>query len=205
MPLGFARRFVVQNSVSELDRSRRGAYQRGVRRMMPTRTNPPPLTQTCKACGQRDLLNFHVHDEVWTRIVPPEFSKRVVCLQCFDDLAAEAGQTYELDGELFFFGEAMCFSFQPVDQLPILGTDTCIRRAALSSCTPDRLAALPPRSPVAASRSLPPPGSSGLATQSRSSKSAKSPTRGNGARSTQTLSFSSPSPEPSAIEVEGPA
>jgi hypothetical protein len=50
--------------------------------------------QRCKVCWNADGFNFDVPDEVWEAVVPPHLQGRVVCLQCFDDLACAAGVDY---------------------------------------------------------------------------------------------------------------
>ena len=57
---------------------------------------PPHQRQTCKACCQRDKFNFHVPDEVWAAVVPPELVNRVVCLACFDEFARQRDVSYAM-------------------------------------------------------------------------------------------------------------
>jgi hypothetical protein len=68
--------------------------------------------QTCKACGRPDKFNFHVGDEEWGRIVPPGLLTRVVCLGCFDEFAARAGETYSLVS-LYFVGDQAVMELRP--------------------------------------------------------------------------------------------
>lgn len=71
--------------------------------------------QTCKVCGRRDKFNFHVPDEFWERVVPPEYQNHVVCLSCFDDFAAQKGIDYSgAIKSLHFVGEQVAFGFIPV-------------------------------------------------------------------------------------------
>lgn len=80
----------------------------------------PDGKQTCKACGKRDGFNFHVSDETWARIVPPEFSTRVVCLHCFDLFARERGVSYAQEiTTLFFAGEKAVFFFTPTKAVDV--------------------------------------------------------------------------------------
>jgi hypothetical protein len=66
------------------------------------------LKQTCKACGRPDILNFHVDDATWAAVVPTALQKRVVCLPCFDGMAADSGVDYwpQLADECHFYGRA---------------------------------------------------------------------------------------------------
>ena len=70
--------------------------------------------QTCKACGYRDKLDFHVPDDLWAQVVPAEYVNRVVCLACFDSFAAERRVDYatRLSLSLWFAGDAATFEFR---------------------------------------------------------------------------------------------
>jgi hypothetical protein len=63
--------------------------------------------QRCKVCWKVDKFDFHVPDDLWEKIVPPEFQNRVVCLACFDDFAKEKDIDYVqyLDDYLYFAGD----------------------------------------------------------------------------------------------------
>jgi hypothetical protein len=68
--------------------------------------------QTCKCCGKRDYFNFHVPDEIWLFVVPPELSKHVVCLPCFDKLASKKNFDYSPHiKEFYFVGDQVTFEF----------------------------------------------------------------------------------------------
>lgn len=72
------------------------------------------MDQTCKACGRRDKFNFHVPDDLWVAVVPPEHRNHVVCLSCFDDFAAVGRVDYatHLTGPLWLAGDAATFGFR---------------------------------------------------------------------------------------------
>ena len=62
-------------------------------------------SQTCKVCGRPDKFNFHVPDRVWRAVVPRRWFGRVVCLACFDDLAAKRDVAYAASlSEIWFAG-----------------------------------------------------------------------------------------------------
>lgn len=50
--------------------------------------------QRCKACWRADGFNFHVPDEIWLAVAPEALRGSVLCLACFDRMAAEAGVEY---------------------------------------------------------------------------------------------------------------
>jgi uncharacterized protein (AIM24 family) len=70
------------------------------------------MEQSCKKCGVRDGLNFTVSDSTWKSVVPLELRKKVICLACFDILAAEREVDYHhsLSG-LYFAGRRASFEF----------------------------------------------------------------------------------------------
>lgn len=73
---------------------------------------PPHQRQTCKACGRRDKFDFHVPDEVWAAVVPPELVNRVVCLACFDQFARQREVSYATHlRALYFAGDCGSISF----------------------------------------------------------------------------------------------
>lgn len=51
----------------------------------------------------RDKFNFHVPDEIWDAVVPYQFKNRVVCLSCFDRLAADKCISYADTLKLLYF------------------------------------------------------------------------------------------------------
>lgn len=66
-------------------------------------------------CRREDTFDFRLPDEVWDRVVPPQFRKGVVCLPCFDHLAAERGVDYTPYLNLLYFaGDQACFEFRVV-------------------------------------------------------------------------------------------
>ena len=68
------------------------------------------LQQRCKVCGCRDKFNFDVDDEIWKKVVPSKFQKRVVCLACFDDFAQKREVDYSTSlKSLYFAGNAFAF------------------------------------------------------------------------------------------------
>jgi hypothetical protein len=69
--------------------------------------------QTCRVCECADKFDFHVSDEVWERIVPQQFQKSVVCLDCFDDFASEKKIDYsDAIDVLHFAGDGAVFRFR---------------------------------------------------------------------------------------------
>jgi hypothetical protein len=78
----------------------------------PALTHPAEGRQTCKVCGRPDRFDFHVAEGVWARIVPAPYRQLVVCLSCFDLFACAVGQTYTLDGPLYFVGDAATLVFE---------------------------------------------------------------------------------------------
>lgn len=69
--------------------------------------------QRCKVCWNADGFNFHVPDEVWRAVVPPELQQLVVCLRCFDDFAQEKGVDYGGHLQtLYFAGGQVAFEFR---------------------------------------------------------------------------------------------
>jgi hypothetical protein len=73
--------------------------------------------QRCRACWNADGFDFHVPDAVWEAVVPEALRSTVVCLRCFDDLAAEKGIDYldQLAPALYFAGERVCLILR-IDQ-----------------------------------------------------------------------------------------
>jgi hypothetical protein len=68
--------------------------------------------QTCKCCGRRDKFDFHVSDEIWALVIPRRLQNRVVCLPCFDRLAARKQVDYATELErLCFAGDKAVFDF----------------------------------------------------------------------------------------------
>jgi len=48
------------------------------------------LTLPCSICGKTNIqFDYGVTDEFWETLVPQEFKRSVVCLQCLDKLAHE--------------------------------------------------------------------------------------------------------------------
>lgn len=49
--------------------------------------------QMCKVCGRAQKeVDFCFGSKEWTAIVPDRFSKRAVCLHCFEGFAAKQGR-----------------------------------------------------------------------------------------------------------------
>ena len=70
--------------------------------------------QTCKCCGRPDKFNFHVPDAIWRAVIPRRLEGRVVCLTCFDDLAAERGVAYAASlSEIWFSGSGATLGLTP--------------------------------------------------------------------------------------------
>ena len=57
--------------------------------------------EICKLCWQINVVGFHVPDDVWTAVVPPEVRERIVCLPCFARLADEKLVPWDRDIALF--------------------------------------------------------------------------------------------------------
>jgi hypothetical protein len=71
--------------------------------------------QTCKVCKCPDKFDFNVPDEMWKRVVPVEYQRGVVCLDCFDRFASEKQIDYSDSIEvLYFAGDKATFKFQTV-------------------------------------------------------------------------------------------
>lgn len=76
--------------------------------------------QTCKVCGCEDKFNFSVPDDLWKRVVPAKYRKRVVCLPCFDRFAFQSGIDYSDSLRvLYFAGDQAAFEFQTVSSASI--------------------------------------------------------------------------------------
>lgn len=70
------------------------------------------MQQSCKVCLRPDKFDFHVPDDIWERVVPPEYRDRVVCLYCFDEFAAARGIKYAASlRRLYFAGRGAVFVF----------------------------------------------------------------------------------------------
>jgi hypothetical protein len=70
---------------------------------------------TCKVCDCSDKFDFHVSDELWERVVPREYQKSVVCLDCFDSLAFDKKIDYSGSIDvLHFAGDRAVFRFRKV-------------------------------------------------------------------------------------------
>jgi cation diffusion facilitator CzcD-associated flavoprotein CzcO len=59
--------------------------------------------QSCKKCGVRDGLSFHVPDRLWAAVVPKQFVSKVLCLACFDKFAAQRGVEYHRSLRVVYF------------------------------------------------------------------------------------------------------
>ena len=71
------------------------------------------MRQTCQACGRPDKFDFSVSDEVWAAVVPVGLRNHVVCLECFDEFALEAGVDYSSGrSTLYFAGDRAAFVFR---------------------------------------------------------------------------------------------
>ena len=74
-----------------------------------------PQEQSCKVCGVRDGLSFHVPDRIWEAAVPSQFKNLVVCLRCFDGFAWERRIDYHRNLRILHFaGRQACFRFRVV-------------------------------------------------------------------------------------------
>jgi hypothetical protein len=72
---------------------------------LPKRSKRELQRQRCKLCWHADGFDFHVPDELWKAVVPKRFRASIVCLACFDELAADAGVDYAPRlGSLYFAG-----------------------------------------------------------------------------------------------------
>jgi hypothetical protein len=81
---------------------------------------PPHQRQTCKACGRPDKFDFHVPDEVWAAVVPPELVTRVVCLFCFDEFARQKRISYARHMcRLYFAGDRGSLTFVVEDAIDV--------------------------------------------------------------------------------------
>jgi hypothetical protein len=74
--------------------------------------------QTCKVCGKPDKFDFHLPDDIWGLIAGKEFKNRVVCLNCFDELAKAKGIKYADSLQMVYFaGSQATFVFQVVSRV----------------------------------------------------------------------------------------
>ena len=72
--------------------------------------------QTYKVCGCTDKFDFKVPNRLWKKVVPVEYQNKVVCLECFDELAFEKGVDYsDFIDVLYFAGDQATFKFQAVE------------------------------------------------------------------------------------------
>ena len=71
------------------------------------------MDQTCKICKQRNKFDFYVANDDWLRVLSDrsELVDHVICLSCFDDIAAKKNVRFDLLGPLYFTGDAMNLSF----------------------------------------------------------------------------------------------
>ena len=72
------------------------------------------MRKLCGVCGRPDKFVYYVPDDIWERVVPGVLKTRVVCLVCFDDLAAMRRVNYarHLTVRLRFSGDAASFEFE---------------------------------------------------------------------------------------------
>lgn len=49
------------------------------------------LVSPCQVCGEHPSFDFQVSDELWQKVVLKDQQPSVVCLPCFDRIAAEKG------------------------------------------------------------------------------------------------------------------
>lgn len=47
--------------------------------------------EVCKRCFRENPVGFTVPDEVWAAAVPETYRDKVLCIFCFDELAARRG------------------------------------------------------------------------------------------------------------------
>ena len=50
--------------------------------------------ERCKVCLRASGFSFHITDDMWAKVVPEPFRKKVVCLTCFDSFASAKGIAY---------------------------------------------------------------------------------------------------------------
>lgn len=76
--------------------------------------------QRCKLCDRPEKFNFHVPDDIWSRVVPTALTGSVICLFCFDALAEVRGVEYakSLD-ELWFAGDKAVFGFSVKERVAL--------------------------------------------------------------------------------------
>jgi hypothetical protein len=74
-----------------------------------------PSNTVCRNCGRTDKFSYNVPDGVWARVVPSHLRDRVVCLDCFDSMAAKMNVPYaRYIKSLFFAGQKASLEFQAV-------------------------------------------------------------------------------------------
>src|SRR3989442_14350704 len=72
------------------------------------------MRKLCGVCGRHDKFVYHVPDDIWERVVPSVLKNRVVCLVCFDDLAAMRRVNFaqHLSGRPRFWGDDASIEFE---------------------------------------------------------------------------------------------
>jgi len=70
--------------------------------------------RTCAKCKHEDLLDYGVTDWCWATIVPKSLQTQIVCMQCFDKMAAEKNVMWTTHLQYVrFMGEAGGFVHYP--------------------------------------------------------------------------------------------
>jgi hypothetical protein len=71
--------------------------------------------QSCKKCGVRDGIDFHVPDRIWVAVVPKRYASKVLCLVCFDRFAARRSINYHRNlRRLYFVGDQATFELRVI-------------------------------------------------------------------------------------------
>jgi len=58
------------------------------------------LVLPCSRCGQQPKFDYHVDDEFWREVVPPDERLGVICLPCLDRLVDVLGLGMEVGQHL---------------------------------------------------------------------------------------------------------
>ena len=87
------------------------------------------LTLPCCRCGAKVMFDYTVNDEAWRRVVPAGDRLSVVCLPCFDDLAALAGvRISDVIERVQFTGRSETLVLHLAEKYDIRGERVCTHR-----------------------------------------------------------------------------
>lgn len=104
---------------TEFYRQARAAADPDDRAVIDARFDPAAQRSSCKACGSVTALDFQVSPEIWSAAVPEAWRDLVLCLDCFDALAAVRGVDYRQGMArypLHFAGDRVTFVLRVIDK-----------------------------------------------------------------------------------------